>query len=143
MATTAVAEVLQHIYDTKGELTPDLVWEEARNPVSPLHAYIEWDEGKAAKAHQLNQCARLIRSVRVVYAETPEGPKDLRAWVNVQDVDGRGGRYRPVEEVVQDDFIRTLTLRRFEREWMSFRRRYDHLSEFADLILGDLRDKAE
>lgn len=48
-----------------GRLTPEAVVEDARNPRSPLHSFIDWDDKKAAHQWRLDQARALIRSVRV------------------------------------------------------------------------------
>lgn len=46
-------------------LTPSRVVQEARNPVSPLHRYFQWDTKKASYAYWLAQARELIRSVEI------------------------------------------------------------------------------
>ena len=50
-----------------GRLTPAAVVEDAKKPSSPLHDQFEWDKGKAAYQHWLDQARALITSVRIVH----------------------------------------------------------------------------
>ena len=137
-ATKVVTEELQRIYDRRGELTPQLVVTAARRPTSPLHGYLQWDDSEAAKRWRLYQASELIRSVKVTYREDDDGPHDLRAWINVRPEDGRGGQYRPVMDVAQDEFARTLVLTQMEREWKTMRERYNTFEEFIEMVKADI-----
>lgn len=140
MSTPTLRDILQGIYDERGDLTPALVVEVAADPTHPLHHRIDWDDGKAGPKWRLEQAAQLIRSVRVVYAENRDGtPKDLRAFTAVRGENTHRASYLPTEDALRDDFTRALVLRDMKREWQSLKRRYDHMAEFADLILNDLR----
>lgn len=48
-----------------GDITPDIVVDDAMNPDSPLHSCFQWDVQKAARAHW-RSTARRILSVRYV-----------------------------------------------------------------------------
>jgi hypothetical protein len=49
----------------QGQLTPAQVLEHAKDPASPLHGYITWDEGEAAAKLRLHEAGLLVRRVRV------------------------------------------------------------------------------
>jgi hypothetical protein len=51
----------------RGRLTPAAVVDDARQPSSPLHDQFEWDKGKAAYAHWIDQARTLITSVYYVH----------------------------------------------------------------------------
>lgn len=48
-----------------GNLTPDVVVADAKDPKSPLHDQFTWDVKKAAAEHWIHQARELIRSVRI------------------------------------------------------------------------------
>lgn len=142
MSTSTLRDILQSIYDERGELTPPLVETEARNPEHPLHSRLEWDNEKGGYEYRLIQAAQLIRSVRVVYKEDATGPKDLRAFTAIRGENTQRANYMPTEDALRDDFTRQMVLRDMEREWRSLKRRYEHMAEFAALILNDLKGEA-
>lgn len=127
------------IRERHGRLTPELVLDEARDPNHRLHSHFTWDDGEAAERWRLTQAAGLLRAVKV--AVDPSRPADLRAFVAVRGADSHRSDYVPVEEAMADDFTRRLVLRTMEREWKTLRRRYKDMSEFAELVLRDLRDE--
>ena len=64
--TPAIRERINQLYEkSNGNLTPDMVIEDARSPDSPLHAQFEWDQGKAAYQHWLDTARELISCVKV------------------------------------------------------------------------------
>lgn len=134
---------LQGIYEQHGVLTADVVVQEATDPDHPLHHRFQWDDTEAARSWRLSQASELIRSVRIKYAERSDGsPKDLRAFVAVREPEASKAYYKPVEEVAADPFTSALVLRQMEREWKSFRRRYEHLAEFTAMVQADMTEKA-
>lgn len=136
---SGLRNTLQAIYDERGDLTPPLVVEAAADPESPLHARFDWDDKVAGPRWRLEQAAALIRSVRIVYAEDTQGrPKDLRAFTAVKGQDAHTATYMPTADALADDFTRQLVLRDMEREWKAFKRRWEHMREFAALIASDM-----
>lgn len=131
---------LQAIRDERGALTPALVVDAARDPEHPLHSRFEWDDTIAAEKWRLEQAGQLLRIVKL--PPEPGRPDDLRAFVAFKGKDSHKADYIPTEEALHDEFIRKLVLRDMEREWRLLKRRYEHMREFADLILSDLQDKA-
>lgn len=132
---SALLDQLRDIRDEHGALTPQLVVDTARDPGHPLHARFEWDDQVAGEKWRLEQASQLLRVVKLPPA--PGRPEDLRAFVAVKGRDTHRADYVPTEEALSDDFARTLVLRDMEREWRLLKRRYQHMREFADLILRD------
>jgi predicted RNA-binding protein YlxR (DUF448 family) len=131
---------LQAIRDEHGSLTPVLVVETARDPEHPLHSRFEWDDSLAAEKYRLEQAGQLLRVVKL--PADPSRASDLRAFVAVKGKDSHRADYVPTEEAMADEFARKLVLRDMEREWRLLKRRYEHMREFADLILSDLHKEA-
>jgi hypothetical protein len=142
---TSLREALTAIYTDRGQLTPPIVVEEASNPQHPLHSRFEWDDAIAGPKYRERQAADMIRSVRVRFTSPNSQEEiDVRAFVSRReagDMHAVAAEYAPVEEIMLDDVARTILLRNMEREWQAFRRRYQHLKEFADLMLRETLDQ--
>ena len=149
----SVRDQLQAIYDEHKRLTPSIVVTVAADPTHPLHERFVWDDSEAARRYRLVQASGLIRSVSVVVErEDDKPPVRVRAFVADRDtspapvvdedtetVEDLTGNYRPVEEVVSSDVLRTAWFRSLQRDWQALRRRAGASREFADMVLGDLR----
>lgn len=135
------AQLHQQLLDiraARGQLTPDDVVDAAREASHPLHSRFEWNDEIAGAAYRRIQAAELIRSVRITYAETPEGEeRSVRGWSALPDAPDRKG-YVPTAEAMEDPFASKLLLRQAERELKAFQRKYGHLREFADLVAQTL-----
>lgn len=130
------------VRDSFGELTPANVVQSARADESPLHDRFEWDDSIAGEKYREVQASELIRSVRVNYVGA-KGPGFVRGFLSIESSTGEGGRsYQPVEEVLADPIARDVALRAFAREWRQFKARYDHLAEFAEIVIRDLTAEA-
>lgn len=127
-------EILQSIRDQRNELNDEIVVQEASDPDHPLHHRFEWDDTVAGHKYRLVQAQEMLR---VTFKPSPEA-HEIRAFWPIR---GEGARtdYVPTEEVVQDPVSRQIMLRQMNREWESFKRRYEHMEEFATLISAEVR----
>lgn len=142
-------DILLGIRETHGDLTPQIVLDEARDPEHPLHHRFTWDDNEAAEQWRLHQAQRLIQKVNVRVTPVHRRPITVRAFVSkaalggvVGDEEPVAGSYLPVEEVIANDVTRTAWFRSLEREWKALCRKAAGSREFADMVLADLRDEA-
>jgi hypothetical protein len=126
-----LVDILQRVRDERGDLTPRIVVDVAADPAHPLHSHFDWDDKVAGDKWRLEQASQLLR---VTYRPDPSRPTDLRAFVAVQGADTHRASYVPTSEAMADPFMRVLVLRNMERDWRSFKARYDTMAEFADLL---------
>lgn len=129
-------QTLQTIYDSRGQLTPSIVLDVARNPEHPLHDRFEWDDSVAAERWRKHQAHELIQSVKITYTDKKGHPSDVRAFHAVRTEHGHV--YQPVEEVVENELTRQLLLQDMEREWRTLHRRWQSFEEFAAMVLRDV-----
>lgn len=116
-----------------GELVPEAVVADARDPDSPLHRLFEWNEAEAAHQHRLSQARSLIRAVVVRYRATPEdGPRSIVAFVNVKE--GERRYYTATAVAMSDPERRDIVLRQAWEDFQALRHRYADLAEFATLF---------
>lgn len=130
---------LQAIRDEHGTLTPALVVDLARDPEHPLHSRFEWDDSRAAEKWRLEQAGQLLR---VTYRPDPTKARDLRAFSVARGEDSPTSEYVPTEELLANPFTAELLLRQMKRDWQTFKRRYDHMAEFAALIRSEIEGAA-
>lgn len=135
----SLRDQLQTIYDQHGRLEDHVVEMEARDLAHPLHNRFEWDDSVAGYRFRLHQARNLIRSVKITYREADglQGPATIRAYHSVPQADGTTA-YKRADEIIEDDFTRTLVLRQMERAWKQLQSRYAHFAEFADMVRTDL-----
>lgn len=138
----SLRDILQSIYDQHGELTPDLVVQEARAKDHPLHSRFDWDNKSAGDSWRKHQASELIRSVKVVYREATENEeaRSVRAFHAVRGP--RGHAYQPAEKVVEDPLMKRMVLADMAREWQALKRRYERFAEFAEMVRSDLEEAA-
>ncbi|WP_282847216.1 hypothetical protein [Microbacterium oxydans] len=130
------------VREVYGTLTPTNLLEAARDEQSPLHHRFEWDDSTAAEKYRLVQAGELIRKVKITYSDSHDQPQEVRAFLVVREVTDEDGAataaYVPTEEAMTDPFTSALLLREFERDWKSFKAKYQHLKEFAATIRKDV-----
>lgn len=128
---------LTGIYQQHGELTPQIVVDEARPSGAPLHDRFEWDDTIAGEKYRLVQASQLIRTVRVEYT-TPHSQekKFIRAFSSLHESSENGDQlgYAPTEQILENPITRKLLLRNMERDIAVLKRKYGHLVEFAEMM---------
>lgn len=131
---------LQAIYDERGELTPALVVDVARDDRHPLHMRFEWNNTQAAERWRRQQAHELIKSVRITYTSARTGgPISIRAFHAVKREDTKKYAYEPTAVIMQDPMVMRLLLAEMRRDWEAFKRRFEDFEEFWDMVESDLR----
>ncbi len=139
---SSLRESLQAVYDQRGELTPRLVVDEARDEDHPLHSRFQWDDSIAGEKWRHAQAQELIRSVRVVYRKADKGKpeRSVRYWHALRQESGYA--YESAEHIAADPVLTQVLLMDMRREWKSLQARYGHFDEFARMVQADLQDGA-
>lgn len=130
---------ITRIYQKHGELTPQIVVDEARPENSELHHRFEWDDAIAGEAYRRVQGQELIRSVRIVFSDNKTGErKSVRGFHSLRQAgDAERGGYAPTEEIVQDELATRILQQAFQREIADLKRKYGHLSDYVAWIRGE------
>lgn len=127
--------VLTDHYKKHGDLTPEIVVDEARPEGAPLHDRFEWDNKIAGDKYRIVQAQQLIRSVNIEFIDKRTGErKFVRGFHSRREAGQEAGGYQPTEEIVQDEMSLRLLLKQCEREIADLKRKYGHLAEFADMM---------
>ena len=115
----------------KGELTPEVVLDDAKHDNSPLHSFFEWDETEAARQYRLQQARGLIRAVVAVYARENKDPIKAKAYVHISSPKPH---YRETVDALSKQATRTAVLQRAWSELQAWKNRYKDLEELSGLI---------
>ena len=137
---SGLREQLEEIRVSRGALTPEVLVAAARPPDHPLHSRIfDRPPGEAAEAWYQHQAHELIRSVRISFTDVSDrAPRSIRAFVAMPTTDAGAYVYEPTEQVVADPLKRAILMRTMERDWRTFKRRWEDFEEFSALLLADL-----
>ncbi len=138
----SVREVLESLARANGgQITPQIVLDEAKKKRSPLHSHFCWDDNEAAAAWRLHQASALIRRVKVTLETAPEKTISVRAFMSVtpvveQEADDDdeepskpAGYYVPVRVAMTE--YREQVLARAVSELRAMKSKYAHLTELA------------
>lgn len=139
--TTPSQIILDLAKQHDGEITPEIVLNEARSPVSPLHKQFCWDDTKAAEMFRLTQAAALIRRVKITYT-TDNKEIRVRAFVNVrpqinedeEPEEQAKGVYVTLTKAASVESYREQMLKACRRDVEAFRSKYSSISEVSDII---------
>lgn len=131
---------LQAIYDERGELTPALVVDVARDNRHPLHSRFEWNNTVAAESYRRHQAHELIKSVRISYSSVRTGePISIRAFHAVKKPETNKYVYEPTEAIIHDPMAMQLLRTQMRRDWEALQRRWADFEEFWAMVTDDVR----
>lgn len=120
------------VEENDGRLTKEAVVERARNPASPLHPLIEWDNEVAAKKFRNLQAAYIVRNI-VFVEPAPTGQDEarvmsIRSFFNVIEEGERF--YSPIRVVIANEVQREYAIREIYRGLAAWRRKSESFPEF-------------
>ena len=120
-----------------GSITPERVYDDAKDKASPLHEYFEWNNKVAADNYRMAQAHELLRFIHVVI--THDGvEEEVRAFHNVVITHGDdqpGERtYASLARVLSDDELRRQILVKAMREFEQWHKRYNQYQELAPIF---------
>ncbi len=114
-----------------GQITPEIVVQDAKPINSPLHKYFEWDNFKAAEAYRIEQAGYIIRSIEVI---TGDGDSiQVRAFhsIRIADEGEVGSEYHSLPVVMQNEKYRVEVVAQAKRELEAWRKKYKDLTELS------------
>jgi hypothetical protein len=112
-----------------GELRPEEVVEESREPEAPLHPVFEWDDERAAELHRQEQARGLIRSVRVVYQDADDQPSQRIAYISVRTDPDSDRSYVSATRVMEEPELKNQAIADAISLLRGVQRRYRELTE--------------
>ena len=126
-----VGELCEQLEASEGGLTPKTFVDASRDPKSPTHSMLEWDNKIAAEAYREEQAKHIIANVRIVRAEAgPDEYKD-RGFVVIHD--GRNA-YTTIHKAMSNDEWREHLLKDAKRDMECFKAKYRRLTELTGVI---------
>lgn len=131
----AAYQSLESIRRKKGEITDLGVLEEARKENHPLYKWFNWDDSEAAEQYRKLQAQNLIRSLVVVYKESPKTP--VRAYQVVKKEPTQSPKrtaYSTTDEILSNPQSRDRLIAEAIRIAMDFRRRFRMLHELDQVV---------
>lgn len=139
--TTPSQVILDLAKQHDGEITPEIVLNEAKSPESPLHKQFCWDDSKAAEMFRLAQAAALIRRVKITYT-TDNKEIRVRAFVNVrpqinedeEPEEQAKGVYVTLAKASSIESYREQMIKACRRDVEAFRTKYSAITEVSSII---------
>jgi hypothetical protein len=124
------------LLESEGLLHRRAVVEKAKDKNSALNKYFIWDKSQAAERYWLETAGALIRSYKVmVKVNGSEKSVPVRAYVSLSTDRKKGGGYRTLTNVLDDDVLHDQMLADAMAELQVFQNKYSVLSEMEAVIL--------
>lgn len=113
-----------------GELTPDQVVKEGRDPASPLHHQFFWDDAIAGHQHRLQQARALLNRYEISYTRPDGSTTKVREFLSVPVGNGER-RYIPIHRVVASEALLASVIADFDRLLRHFIQRVENHSDLT------------
>lgn len=125
-------EVCEELDRTVG-LTPENLVEASRPEDAPLHNEFEWDDRIAAEEYRRTQARLMICNLSIVLEEQKQEP--IRAFFSLQNGFRKNeGTYESTIMIMGDSEKRKRLFDNAKRDLEAFKKKYEILSELAELF---------
>ncbi len=120
-----------------GELTPDRVLEDAKDPRSPLHKYFMWNDKNAAIKYRISQASYLLRAIAIKIVGPRGEITETRAFHNVaipmfeNDEEYSIRVYKSSRSVFDDDDLKAQVVAQALEYLEGWKDRYERYSELS------------
>lgn len=120
--------------ETFDEVTPENILEKSRPNDALLHGCFDWNDTSAAEKYRLSQASCLIRNLSVTYyEENTEEPKTVRAYHSV-NAENKKADFRSIKVVLSDEAMKQQVLDNAIAELERFRRKYEGILAFDEIL---------
>lgn len=121
--------------NNSGSITAKEVLADAEKKESPLHAYFEWDDSKAAIEYRLYQARNLLRSIEVVVTRSDGTEMQVRQYYSIteQTEEGQTQSYYMLGVVLNNAEKRAAVIADAYREVVNWQLRYEQYQEFNEI----------
>jgi len=124
-----------------GQLTTQLVLEDAKNDYSPIHSYFTWQDEKAAEQYRIWEARKLINGIEVVdiiIKDDKEVEVVRPLMFNLKIDDDSAQQYYDSKMVLEDDDLRKRLLDQAMNEAGRWQEKYEKIVELA-VIVGAIK----
>lgn len=125
----ALGATIERLRSRKGKFEARDIVRAARPKSSPIHALFEWNNARAGERWRENQARDYVRHLVVVFDHDGE-----EATMPVAVSFGSGTGYVSTESAMSSTALRALLLKQALAEAESWRDRYRHLVELAEVF---------
>lgn len=131
--SAAVAGSVCEELDRTVGLTPENLVDASRPEDAPLHQEFEWNDELAAEEYRKTQARLLISNLSIVIEEQKQEP--VRAFFSLQHgFHKNSGLYESTITILGDDLKREKLLETAKKEMEAFKKKYQMLSELANVF---------
>ena len=128
-------EHIEELCRKYGEVTPQILVDDARPEDALMHPLYEWNDSIAAEKYRLGQSRRITNDlivVRVSYEE-PELPEPAKAFVSIKPRN-ESASYKPIVEALSDEDTKKQVIENARMELDSYTRKYRNLVDLVPIL---------
>lgn len=119
--------------ESEGRLTPSELVNVSRDEDAPLHGMFTWDDSVAAEKWRMHEARHIIHCLVTVVGDNAEHVEPVRAFVSIRSEDEKP-RFERIDYVLRNATSRNAMLHDARMDALTFRKKYGHLSELAEVF---------
>lgn len=129
-------EYIEELDKQYGEVTPQILLDDARPETALLHPLYEWNDGIAAEKYRLSQSRKILSDLVAVQVEQIKNDRlkePVRAFVSVNKEKEKAS-FRPITVAMSNEQTRERVVENALSELNACKRKYDGLIDFCEIV---------
>lgn len=123
----------------QGELAVNYLYEAAKEPANPLHAWVfNKPVSEAAEAYYKDNVRSLIRAYTITIVTPGQASETMRGFVNIVKPGTQEHVYVTVEKATTNLVLREQMLKNLQRDIATLERKYGMLSEYQSVLAASI-----
>lgn len=132
-------EHIEELRNQHGEVTAQMLVDDARPEDAVLHPCYEWDDAKAANKYRLHQSKQVMSNLMIISLSDNQPINPTRGFVNITARNEKAS-YQPLEIALSDDEMKYQVLKNAASEFKAYLRKYKDLIDVSKLVKGILSE---
>ena len=144
VSAQAAGEHIEELDKEHGEVTPQILVDDARPETALMHPMYEWRDDIAAEKYRYNQAKKIMSELVICHVEQmneePEEP--VRAFVSVNRLKEKAS-YRPTVLALTEEATAERVIENAREELRALERKYRGIVNFAAIVREWLKEVSE
>ena len=128
-------EHIEELNRELGEVTPQIMVDDARPEDALMHPLYEWNDAKAAEKYRHNQAKKILSELVIVRVSEDERelPEPTKAFVSIKPRN-ESASYKPIVEALSDEDTKKQVIENARMELDSYTRKYSNLINVIPIL---------
>lgn len=132
-------ERIEELNKIHGEVTPQIMVDDARPESAVLHPCYEWDDSKAAEKYRCHQSKKIIGNLHVVRIADARKEVSVRGFVSINGRNEKAS-YRPFVVAMSEEKTKEQVIKNAKEELRYFKSKYENIIDVISVLKSFLEE---